>query len=135
MIFTESTQNFWANRSNYDLYISEEVIIEIDQGNHPFKEKILESASEIQLLPFDNLIVETADFYIKNYLMPRKLSGDAIHLAYASIFEIDILLTWNFNHLANIKKTRHIETINKKLDLNTPKIISPLQMVDKEDLS
>jgi predicted nucleic acid-binding protein len=27
--------------------------------------------------------------------MPRTLTGDALHLAYASYYKIDFLLTWN----------------------------------------
>lgn len=35
--------------------------------------------------------MEIADIYIKNYLMPDDLEGDAIHLAYASVYKIDFL--------------------------------------------
>ena len=39
--------------------------------------------------------------------MPRVLKGDALHLAYASFYKIDFLLTWNCNHLANANKRQH----------------------------
>jgi hypothetical protein len=60
--------------------------------------------------------------------MPRILEGDALHLAYASFHKIDFLLTWNCNHLANANKRKHIRTINARLNLATPEIITPLEL-------
>jgi hypothetical protein len=38
---------------------------------------------------------------------------DALHLAYSTFYEFDILLSWNFRHLANIKKQVQINSVNK----------------------
>ena len=46
-------------------------------------------------------------FYIENFVMPKTLIGDAVHLAYASYYNIDYLVTWNCNHLANANKRKH----------------------------
>ncbi len=61
-----------------------------------------------------------AKVYIENFLMPRGLLGDAIHLAYSSYYKVDFLLTWNCNHLANANKEQHIRIVNNKLNLSTP---------------
>ena len=60
--------------------------------------------------------------------MPRVLKGDALHLAYASFYKMDFLLTWNCNHLANANKRRHIRVINTRLNLAIPEIITPLEL-------
>lgn len=64
--------------------------------------------------------------------MPAGAAGDAFHLACASYNKIDYLLTWNCNHLANANKDRHIHIVNTKLDLYTPKIITPLQLFSEK---
>nr|VFK57225.1 MAG: hypothetical protein BECKTC1821F_GA0114240_101552 [Candidatus Kentron sp. TC] len=69
-----------------------------------------------------------SQFYVSNYLMPRTLAGDAAHLAYASYHNMEYLLTWNCNHLANANKRRHIRIINARLGLSTPEIVTPLQL-------
>nr|VFK39917.1 MAG: hypothetical protein BECKTC1821D_GA0114238_100750 [Candidatus Kentron sp. TC] len=69
-----------------------------------------------------------SQFYVSNYLMPRTLAGDAAHLAYASYHNMEYLLTWNCNHLANANKRRHIQVINARLGLATPEIVTPLQL-------
>ena len=83
---------------------------------------------QIQVLLPDERVFEIAQVYLDNYLMPRTLSGDAIHLAYASYYKLDFLLTWNCNHLANANKKQHIRIINARMNLNTPDIITPLEL-------
>lgn len=73
-------------------------------------------------------IIDIAQVYLDNYLMPSVLKGDALHLAYASFYKIDFLLTWNCNHLANANKRQHIRVINARLNLATPEIITPLEL-------
>jgi hypothetical protein len=66
------------------------------------------------------------EFYIDNYVMPRSYVGDAVHLAYASYYNLEYLLTWNCNHLANANKRKHIRIINGRLGLFTPEIVTPM---------
>jgi len=84
--------------------------------------------SEINVLPFDDRVIDITQVYVDNYLMPRILSGDALHLAYASYYKTDFLLTWNCNNLANDNKRQHIRIINARLSLLTPEIVTPLEL-------
>ena len=59
--------------------------------------------------------------------------SDSVHLAYASYYDIEYLLTWNCNHLANANKRKHIRIINGRLGLSTPEIITPLELFKEED--
>ena len=127
--YIEATKEWWQDeREFYDLYISGETIAELNEGDYVNKEKVLNLLFSIQVLPPDEQIFTIANVYIKNYLMPRNLEGDSIHLAYASFYKMDFLLTWNCNHLANANKKKHIQIINTQLGLFTPEIITPLQL-------
>lgn len=127
--YIEVTRKWWEEeRENFELYISEESIIELSSGDYPNKQKLMGYVSEIQVLLPDARIFEIAQVYLDNYLMPRSLTGDAIHLAYASYYKIDFLLTWNCNHLANANKKQHIRIINARLNLLTPEITTPLEL-------
>jgi hypothetical protein len=66
--------------------------------------------------------------YIAEFVMPQDDKGDAAHLAYASFYRMDYLLTWNCNHLANANKEAHIRAVNGRLGLVTPRIITPLEL-------
>jgi len=123
------TKAWWADEKDaFDLYISELVLVELQRGNYPQKEKVIRLVKDISILPIVSEIEDIVSEYLKNHLMPRIDMGDAFHLAYASFYKIDYLLTWNCNHLANVNKKEHIEAINRKLKLFVPEIITPLQL-------
>ena len=123
------TRDWWINeKDSFGLYISELVLVELQRGNYPQKKKVARLVKDLSILPIVPEIEDIVRDYLKNYLMPMADMGDAFHLAYASFYKIDYLLTWNCNHLANVNKKEHIETINRKLKLFVPEIITPLQL-------
>jgi predicted nucleic acid-binding protein len=130
---TKITKQWWKEeKKNYQLCLSEETLLELNKGDYPNKEKAIKLIKGIKILPLVDDIFEIAQIYIKNLIMPRKLEGDAIHLAYTSYYKIDFLLTWNCNHLANANKKEHIRIVNTKLNLSTPEIITPLELFTEE---
>lgn len=133
--FIDITKQWWAEeRDNYNLVISEAVVLELGAGNHPHKREILETwVPLVETLQSDARIEEVAQVYIDHYLMPRKLTGDALHLAYASFHKADFLMTWNCNHLANANKKQHIRIINTQLNLFTPDLVTPLELFTEKN--
>ncbi|MGR3218896.1 MAG: type II toxin-antitoxin system VapC family toxin [Candidatus Anammoxibacter sp.] len=131
--YVDVTNKWWnEEQCNFDIWTSNETIAEISRGDYPDKEKILGFISGIDVLPFNDEIIEVAQVYLNNFVMPLTLTGDAIHLAYASILKIDFLLTWNCNHLANANKRQHIRIINAQLGLFVPEIVTPLELFTEE---
>jgi len=127
--YIEITQAWWEQeRHNFEIWISQETITELSQGNYPSQQDTLESVSQLQVLQPCQQIANIAQVYLDNYLMPRVLKGDALHLAYASFYKMDFLLTWNCNHLANANKKQHISIINTRLKLFTPELVTPSQL-------
>lgn len=87
---------------------------------------------DIPTLSIPDEIRDIVEVYLKNYVMPRKDIGDAFHLAIASYYKIDYLLTWNCDHLANINKEEHIKIVNERIGISTPRITTPLQLFIEE---
>jgi len=132
--FIDVTRKWWNEMSEtYEIFLSDAVLQELNEGRYPRKDKIMQFVSEIPLLPAADDIEQIVEFYIANYVMPQTLVGDAVHLAYASYFDIDYLLTWNCNHLANANKRKHIRIINGRLGLSTPEIITPLELFREDE--
>lgn len=127
------TKKWWEQESSkYLIVASEGTINELNEGNYPNKAKILEFALKLKILPFSSEIIQISQVYIDNCLMPNDLEGDAMHLAYASFYKIDFLLTWNCNHLANGNKRQHIRFLNTRLGLFIPEIITPLELFGED---
>lgn len=131
----EWTRHWWENhRKKYDLVTGAPVIEELSRGDHQQKAAKLKLVEGIQILRVNEAVVETVEVYIKRYLMPREPSGDAVHLALASVYKCDYLLTWNCIHLANANKTGHLRTINTLLGLHIPQLVTPLELAGEESL-
>ena len=128
------TKQWWDEESQrFDIYISEETIAELSEGDYPRQADILAFVARLQVLPPDEQILEIGRVYLDNYLMPRVFKGDALHLAYATFYKCDFLLTWNCNHLANANKRQHIRIINARLNLPTPELVTPLELFTETD--
>ena len=105
--WVDITRKWWdEERQRFDLWISEETFSELNAGDYPRKQEVLAFISEIPLLPVVPSVVGIVETYVTNYLMPQTSVSDAAHLAYASYYKMDFLLTWNCNHLANANKKR-----------------------------
>lgn len=129
------TRLWWAvYRTRYDLYTSEAVIAELRQGNFPGKDEALSLLDEVPVLPVGDEIAGVARAYVEHLVMPKGQMGDSFHLAFACVYAMDYLLTWNCRHLANPRKVTHIAEINRRLGLLTPTILTP-QMLVEEDSS
>ena len=127
--FVEITKNWWQEeRSDFDLWTSQAGVVELGRGDYPNKSEVMGCLSQIRILPSNDRIAEIVRVYQENHLMPQGLTGDAMHLAYASFYKMDFLLTWNCNHLANGNKRQHIRILNSRLGLFVPEIVTPLEL-------
>jgi len=96
-----------------------------------------EKYSNILTLIAENEIIDEIAFlgenYIKSGIIPQKKVADSLHIAYSTIFHMDILLSWNFQHLANINKEQQISILNKTLGYNYPfRMANPLEVYFEE---
>lgn len=77
-------------------------------------------------------ILEIVESYISHHVMPNDPVGDALHLALASHYRCDFLVTWNCRHLANANKFDHIRRVNTLLGLYVPALVTPLEFLGEE---
>jgi len=133
--FKKITSDFFNEYfNNYDIYISDIVLLEINKTEDKGKKSQL--LSVIENYPFkiieinDNEAIEyLSDLYVKEEVIPRNKKEDALHIAIATVYEMDILLSWNFKHLANIKKQILINSINEREGyLKKLNLLSPLEV-------
>lgn len=133
--FIEITRRWWKDeKDNFRVVISDATIAEVSDGNHPYKERIIrECISGLEVLLPHDALTEIVRVYTENHLMPGGATGDAVHLAYASFYKADFLMTWNCNHLANANKKQHIAIINARLKLFVPELVTPMELFTETD--
>ena len=84
---------------------------------------------DMAIIPVEDEIAEIVDAYIAHKAMLKDPRGDALHLALATYHKCDFLLTWNCQHLANANKIWHITRVNTILNLATPVMVTPLELL------
>jgi predicted nucleic acid-binding protein len=125
-----TTRKWWANHlPRFDVYISQFVLDELADGDPERAAKRLDLVKDFPLLKTVEEVEQAALFYVRNLAMPSSNRRDAFHLALAAVHEIEYLVTWNFAHLANAGKRRHIEVLNRRLHLVSPIICSPEELM------
>jgi predicted nucleic acid-binding protein len=131
----EITVEFWDQaRSHYDCFASDETLRELQETSYP-EEKRRQCLALVADLPRLAVIPEVSDlaaYYVSEHLMPANDLGDAFHLAFATWYRIQYLLTWNCKHLANANKFEHVQILNARRRLVSPAIITPAQLLEIE---
>lgn len=128
------TRQWWAEQAHhYDLVTSQATLNELADGSYPGQDAAIALVKGVPRLEVDEEAQAIAELYIRHFVMPDEDAGDALHLALASIHEVDYLLTWNLRHLANPNKVDHITTINRRLGLLTPIVLSPELLWGEEE--
>jgi predicted nucleic acid-binding protein len=126
----EITREWWKTyRHFYQVVTSDAVFVELTEGDHPHKQQKLSLLDEIEFIDHVPVLDDIVTAYVENKLVPEDAGGDAYHLAIASYYEIEFLLTWNCRHLANPNKFKHLRVINSRLKLHTPILCTPEQLM------
>jgi predicted nucleic acid-binding protein len=125
------TRAWWTQAiTRLELTTSVAVIDELERGAFPARHDCLDLLAGLPLLAVEPAIAEIVQAYIAHRAMPADPAGDALHLALASFHRCDFLVTWNCTHLANANKFRHIRRVNALLDLVTPALVTPLELLE-----
>src|SRR6476660_8105902 len=72
-----------------------------------------------------------AEGYVSRGIFHRKFIADALHVAVASVHKIDYLVTWNFGHLANVRRQARIRLFNTAAGFFVPMIVTPEFLVSE----
>jgi predicted nucleic acid-binding protein len=129
------TREWWDTFSDqFSLYSSAAVIVELDRGTRESeKNQRVRLIDGLELLEITSEVRDVARMYVERLVMPQDAAGDALHLALASFYGVDVLLTWNCKHLANPNKFDHIHKINHELHLSVPLMTTPLNYLSEDN--
>lgn len=113
---------------HYDLVASAIVVEELRTGTYDHQAEAVSFAEGLALLPIDDEVFGVAKVYTDRDVIPRSSAVDAVHIAVASVNEVDYLLTWNCRHLANPNRIRRIVEVNRRLGLVVPIVVTPAML-------
>ena len=111
--------------AEYDSFISLLVERELERVDEPHRSGYMKIIKPLKRLEFVDEAAILAEGYISRGIFHRKFMADAFHVALASIHKVDYLVTWNFGHLANVRKQARIKLFNTAAGFFSPAIVTP----------
>jgi len=130
MANVEATRQWWDNRrSQFTLYISQVVLDEVAQGDSAIAAQRLEILRNFPLLEVDQAVQNLAAQFLSQSNLPPKASDDALHIAAATVYGLDYLLTWNCKHIANAQIQKKLVQISLNAGYELPTICTPYELM------
>ncbi len=124
------THEWWQQRrSLFDLYISQLVLRESGKGEKEAASERLRVMQNFQVLELRTEALELGESFIIQNALSQKASDDALHIALATIYGIDYLLTWNCKHMANAEIQKKIAKISLGQGYEIPTICTPYELM------
>jgi len=126
----KETQEWWHNElPQYESFISSVVILEINNTrNEKRREQLLNLVAHFPQSALLTEIEQIAKGYLSQKIIPQSSSPDALHIAIASFYKIDFLVTWNCKHLAEGHRRKQIKLFNTSAGLYVPEIVTPIEL-------
>ncbi|MBF0511585.1 MAG: PIN domain-containing protein [Candidatus Omnitrophica bacterium] len=86
-----------------------------------------------EILVVDERVDRLVSLYRKSNILSDKFENDMAHIALATVYEIDILVSWNFKHIVHFDKIRQFNIVNEKARYKSVQIYSPREVSNYEE--
>ena len=133
--FKRQTKPLWdAVRNGKIIVIVSDVLeSEIDRSPKHVQDFLNElPKSHIEIVRQTEEARSLAAQYITDGVVGRTSFDDCLHIALATIARADVLVSWNFKHIVNIRRIRGYNGVNMKLDYPQIEIRTPYEVINDE---
>lgn len=114
----------------YSELIETELLDAPDKVKRFFMDLPKENMEKVQI---NDDILGLASKYIDEKVVGQSSLDDCIHIATASFYKADILVSWNFKHIVNVYRIRGYNSVNLRMNYQALEIRSPKEIIDYEN--
>lgn len=134
----EETQKLWEilkNKELYEVYISDIVKKEIEKCQGEKLAILIDYLYDMEynIIETDENIVELAEKMIDFGILKQRNLDDCKHIAAAILTGCDIITSWNFKHIVNVKTVRGVKVITTMEGYKDLLIYPPSVLLEKGD--
>lgn len=120
-----------AAAGSFEPMISTVVLDEVSRASTERREQLLNAIAEHSpaVLRVTPEVTTLAERYVGAGVLPRREFVDALHVAVATVYELDVLVSWNQRHLANLRRRDLFNSVNVIAGYRKPiDIVNPLEI-------
>jgi hypothetical protein len=132
--YTADTLLFFdrCRQATYEIFISEVVLREIEQADQQLRDKLKGLIRDVRPTLF-TVAAETqrlAEAFLTEGVVPPSKPEDASHVAAAFQESLDVLVSWNFRHIANVRRAERFNAVAVLMGYYRPlRIVSPAEVL------
>ncbi len=119
----------------YEAFTSVYVIDELEDTQGEKRDKMIALIEQynITVLALNNDAEQLADAYVEQGIIPVKYRTDGVHIAVASVNDLDMIISMNFQHIVKRKTKIGTESINALNGYRAVEIFNPMEVVENEN--
>jgi hypothetical protein len=115
----------------YRVLFSRVIDIELAEAPQNVKELAFSiPEKQIEFIELTAAAINLADQYIVDKVVGETSRADCLHIALATISNADILVSWNFKHIVNVKRIRGYNSVNYRHGFKMIEIRTPREILD-----
>ena len=119
----------------YEAYTSLYVTGELVKAEEPKRSNMLALITDYNITVLDivDKVRNLADIYVSEGVIPIKYRYDALHIATATVNDLDYIFSLNFKHINKLKTKTMTSHINSKEGYKPIIIASPMEVTEDDE--
>ena len=114
--------------------LSDAVALEIENAPLKVKEKYYELVDDgAEVIEVNEAVVKLLNFFRRAKVLNERFEKDMTHIALATVYQVDILVSWNFQHIVRFDKINQFNNISREAGYKPIAIYSPREVTHYEE--
>ncbi len=131
--FAESTKQFFekVDSTDFILVVSDLLRTELLRAPDRVREYLEQfKGGQIEEVSRSDEALDLADLYIVEKVVGATCLADCQHIATATVHKVDVLVSWNFKHIVNLKRIRGYNSVNLRIGYPMLEIRTPMEVLE-----
>jgi predicted nucleic acid-binding protein len=127
-----------CRRGLFEPCVSTAVLTEIGFAQAPLRERLQELVRSVKpvLLPWLAEADDLSEAFVREKAVPPSKPEDARHVAIAMAHSLDVLVSWNFRHIVNLRREERFNAIaTLRGYYHNLRIVSPQELIYYDEAS
>ncbi|MEW6745110.1 MAG: PIN domain protein [Planctomycetota bacterium] len=115
-------------RGRYALVVSDVTASEVGMAPTQVQDLLAQLVAVADKLPVTREALELLRAYESHRILGPRFRNDMLHIAIATVAEVDVLVSWNFRHIVRLDKIQLFNGVNLELGYKPLTIYSPREV-------
>jgi len=116
----------------FNLVLSDVTSAEIERAPAQVRDLHTELIAFAEILPVTDEALDLLEKYEAHSVLDSRFRNDMLHIALATVAQVDVLVSWNFQHIVRLDKIQQFNGVNLELGYKSLTIYSPREVTTYE---